>query len=195
MRPDWVTVRRGVVCLRSELMPLKIARSILPAFEQMPGVAGAEVVESRGQGFLIWQPSDEQERDNLYVSLMVKQAAKAREEMDRYDFTDIPGGECVVVGLPDPKTQIPGVYIVGADLSCDCPDYLYRCLAAGLLCKHGIAVNLRRKAAQDESRDALVGTEGRDFVPGRLVDIVSGTVASVPMTREQMAHAAAADFG
>lgn len=186
MRPDWVTVRRGVVCLRSELMPLKIARSILPAFELMPGVAGAEVVESRGQGFIIWQPSDEQERDNLYVSLMVKQASKAQAEMPGYTFTPIPGGIVVVTGLPHKDTGIPGVYMVEADLRCNCEDFTWRCCSSGLLCKHGIAVSLWRKQAEDDKRDALVGG---------LVDIVSGAVASVPMTREQMAQAAAADFG
>lgn len=187
-----ITTQKGIIAYRTPLLTLQQAGLVACGMEQLPGICGVEIIpsKSKGSGWVQWTPSDEKEREQMYLDLMHRQVEKAVAEMGQYQFFPTGDGGCAIFTLPK-KDGSREMYLVKSDFSCPCPDYAYRCSACGLYCKHGIAWKIQRAKTGDSPviEGAVVGGQEEESIsPTRQPNIS-------PLPAAEFYRKAAIDFG
>src|SRR4051794_16930791 len=132
------TLSHGTPAFRTRLMDADRAQRFakcLSANGRFTNVAAVESTRSAGKWFVTFQPANEERQAAILQRQQL--ARQIRADLQPFVFVlDIDGGRpfCWCHSL-----QSGEVYEVDEE-SCTCPDHVYRCRPAGIVCKHQLAL-------------------------------------------------------
>jgi hypothetical protein len=169
--------RDGQTHKRSVLMLQSRALAFAKCQQANRNILRAEAVRSnRALGpecwYVQWIPANPDRADEMTESLQLDRVRRAEDEADAMSFvpmSDRPGLYYCVHDKGEGKDA--SVYEVDSlHRECTCPDFQFRCLKAGMSCKHQISLTVHlaaEKAEQEASRlvrrEALRTSAAYDF--------------------------------
>lgn len=138
----------GAIAYRTKPMELARAAAFAKCIEANAGrFTSVEISQARAkteQYFVTFRPTSETRQGDLYQAEWDARQQRAQEEGAEYIFwrdTDNPGVDWVF----NPKS---GETYQVSTFGCTCPDYMFRCEKAGLLCKHQQARTIQADAGR-----------------------------------------------
>jgi len=141
-----LSLNRDGATYRTKLMSQDRARSFARCLEAHPAFTGALVEESsrsRGKFLVRYVPANPARRQDMVQSQADARTARAEEQVDNYMVIRDPSGRFYWV-----LNLLTGDTYETTLQGCDCPDFTYRCEAAGILCKHSSIVKLHLERDQ-----------------------------------------------
>jgi hypothetical protein len=150
----------GTICYRSKCLPLSIAASFAKCVQanatRFCDVEIQKSDKSRSEKFFVtFRPVNPTRQADLYEAQYNARAERAQQEGSEYIFwkdTDNPGTDWCFNPVSGETYQV-------STFSCSCPDYLFRCEKAGLLCKHQQARTLQFEAGTLGKTDKVTRRE------------------------------------
>ena len=130
---------RGAAKYRTRLMTETHAESFAAALRanaQWDGVMVCESPRAKGERrhYVVYHPASAEAREAILARQEASRAARAEAELDEYLIVPADGETFFWVA-----SGSGNVYEV-TDFSCTCPDHEHRCRAAGIRCKHQVAL-------------------------------------------------------
>jgi hypothetical protein len=187
----------GAIVYRTKNMDIAHAAAFARCIEANNGrFTSVEIVEARTKEeayFVTFRPVSPERQGDMYEQQWNVRKERAEQEGAEYIFwrdTDNPGTDWCF----NPKS---GETYQVSTFSCSCPDYVYRCEKAGLLCKHQQARTMQAEAGRLGATDKHTRTYA-DVVDGCVVrkNLLTGAIVeeSIEYRRARMQSSINRDF-
>lgn len=99
---------------------------------------------------VLFKPTSEERAERLRTAAQAEREDRAEAQAGAYDLRPLVGGDYTVVNLLTGE-----VYTASATRFCTCPDYLHRCKAAGIQCKHMVLIGWHETAEAQALADEI----------------------------------------